>query len=222
MITNQGKKSSSSTASNNQDSIQEPPFTIDQKTCLNSGAQMNSPFTNLDRLMLDEINLARRDPKEYSKKLKNLLYLIKANPSNNKIHLLYDDDLKIKLKKGATTFKSCIEYLKAAPTVKPIELVDDLAIPFPHSNPKQCLNKDYIGECIENIRAKVENKYEIYDFQYDISPNPVLSTIIQVVDDSDSHYQRRGNIMSENVKYVGISYGEIKKGVFCFYLLFAC
>ena len=37
---------------------------------------MNSPFTNLDRLMLDEINLARRDPKEYSKKLKNLLHLI--------------------------------------------------------------------------------------------------------------------------------------------------
>ena len=94
-----GKKSSSSTASNNQDSIQEPPFTIDQKTCLNSGAEMNSPFTNLDRLMLDKINLARRDPKEYSKKLKNLLHLIKANPSNNKIHLLYDDDLKIKLKK---------------------------------------------------------------------------------------------------------------------------
>ena len=95
--------------------------------------------------------------------------------------------------------------------MKPIELVDDLAIRFPHSNPKQCLNKDYIGECIENIRAKVENKYEIYDFQYDISPNPVLSTIIQVVDDSDSHYQRRGNIMSENVKYVGISYGEISE-----------
>ena len=42
--------------------------------------------------------------------------------------MFYDDDLKIKLKKGATTFKSCIEYLKAAPTVKPIELVDDLAI----------------------------------------------------------------------------------------------
>ena len=55
-----------------------------------------------------------------------------------------------------------------------------------------------------------------------MTPNPVLSTIVQVVDDSDSQYQRRGNIMSENVKYVGISYGEIKKGVFCFYLLFAC
>ena len=219
-----GKKSSSSTASDNQnqDSNQEEPLTIDQKTFINSGADMNGPFSHFDRLMIDEINMARSDPKGYSLKLKNLLHLIKKNPSNNKIYLLYDDDIKIELKKGATTFKSCIEYLKAAPTVKAIELVDDLAIPFPHNNPKQCLNKDYIGECIENIRAKVENKYEIYDFQYDISPNPVLSTIIQVVDDSDSHYQRRGNIMSENVKYVGISYGEIKKGVFCFYLLFAC
>lgn len=72
--------------------------------------------------------------------------------------------------------------------MNPIELVDDLSIPFPQSNPKQCLNKEYIGECIEKIRAKVENKYEIYDFQYNISPNPVLSTIVQVVDDSDSHY----------------------------------
>ena len=104
--------------------------------------------------------------------------------------------------------------------MNPIRLVDDLAIPFPINNPKQCLNKEYIGECIERIKSKVQ--YEIYDFQYDISPNPVLSTIVQVVDDSDSQYQRRGNIMSENVKYVGISYGEIKKGVFCFYLLFAC
>ena len=31
------KKSSSSTASNNQDSIQEPPFTIDQKLVLTVG-----------------------------------------------------------------------------------------------------------------------------------------------------------------------------------------
>ena len=129
-------------------------------------------------------------------------------------------DVKIELKKGGAAFKSCIEYLKNAPSVNPIRLVDDLAIPFPINNSKQCLNKEYIGECIERIKSKVQ--YEIYDFQYDISPNPVLSTIVQVVDDSDSQYQRRENIMSENVKYVGISYGEIKKGVFCFYLLFAC
>ena len=114
MITNQARRALLSTASNNQDSIQEPPFTIDQKTCLNSGAEMNSPFTNLDRLMLDEINLARRDPKEYSKKLKNLLHLIKANPSNNKIHLLYDDDLKIKLKKEPLHSKVVLNIFKGS------------------------------------------------------------------------------------------------------------
>ena len=217
-----GKKRSSSTASNNphQGSYAETPLTIEQKTSLNSGAELNGPFAHFARLMLDEINLARTDPKKYSMKLKNLLHLIKTNPTNNKIYLLYDDDVKIELKKGGAAFKSCIKYLKNAPSVSPIRLIDDLAIPFPKNNPKQCLNKEYIGECIEKIKSKV--KYEIYDFQYDISPNPVLSTIVQVVDDSDSQYQRRGNIMSENVKYVGISYGEIKKGVFCFYLLFAC
>ena len=92
MITNQARRALLQLHRIIKIQMEEPPFTIDQKTCLNSGAEMNSPFTNLDRLMLDEINLARRDPKEYSKKLKNLLHLIKANPSNNKIHLLYDDD----------------------------------------------------------------------------------------------------------------------------------
>jgi hypothetical protein len=103
-----------------------------------------------------------------------------------------------------------------------MEIKDELKIPFPKDNIDLCLDKNYISKSIDTIRENVKNKFEIYDFQYDISPNPVISTIIQVVDDTNSNYQRRNNIMSDVIKYVGISFGEVKKGIYCFYLLFGC
>ena len=69
------------------------------------------------------------------------------------------------------------------------------SIPFPKDT-NLILDKDYISKCIENIKSTTNNRYDIFDFQYDISPNPVLSTMIQVVDDTNSNYQRRKNIHS--------------------------
>ena len=186
-----------------------------------SNKQTVNPYSKFDILMINEINSVRLTPKNYSLKIKNLIPLIKAN-KNSKIYLIYDDDVKIELKKGVTAFKNCIEFLNNRNNIalEPIEIVDELAIPFP-SDIKLSLDKDYISRCIDDIRKSTKNRYDIFDFQYDISPNPVLSTIVQVVDDTNANFQRRNNILSENVRYVGISYGEIKKGIFCFYLLFA-
>ena len=211
----------------------EPSFTLNQNNSLkdnnnnNNQPQSNNPklpFTNFEVLMLNEINSVRINPKNYSLKLKNLMPMINSNQTKNKIFLVYDDDIKIELKKGTTAFKACIDYLngKTISQLEPIELIEELKIPFPSDNTALCLDKGYISKHIDIIRDKVKNKYEIYDFQYDISPNPVLSTVIQVVDDTNANFQRRNNIMSDAIKYVGISYGEIKKGIYCFYLLFAC
>ena len=103
-----------------------------------------------------------------------------------------------------------------------MELKEELKIPFPKENISLCLDKNYINQSIDTIRNNVKNKFEIYDFQYDISPNPVLSTVVQVVDDTNADLQRRNNIMSDVIKYVGISCGEVKKDIYCFYLLFGC
>ena len=112
--------------------------------------------------------------------------MINTNQTKNKTFLVYDDDIKIELKKGTTAFKACIDYLngKTISQLEPIELIEELKIPFPSDNTALCLDKGYISKHIDIIRDKVKNKYEIYDFQYDISPNPVLSTVIQVVDDT--------------------------------------
>ena len=220
--------SSSTTTNKEKSSISNNPKTINSI----SPEQFHTPAKKLshnslhlnefDSLMLNEINNVRENPKEYSSKVDNLIPLIKNNSSNNKLFLIYDD-IKIELKKGEEAFRECIHYLNnISMPLRPIELVEELSIPFPYDNIKLCLDRNYIGNCIEEIKRKTNNKYEIFDFQYDISPNPVLSTSIQVIDDTNSNYQRRNNILSENIKYIGISYGEIKKGIYCFYLLFAC
>lgn len=233
LTSNPGKNISTSTTTNNKECNVQMNKSLLQENVNNTSkndpnhqtsANASNPFSNFEVLMLNEINSVRLTPKNFSIKLKNLIPMIKSNPSNNKIFLIYDDDVKIELKKGVVAFKSCIEYLNNRNniTLEPIEFVEDLAIPFPHHNSKLCLDKNYISKCIDDIREKIKNKYDIFDFQYDISPNPVLSTIIQVVDDTNANFQRRNNILSESVKYVGISYGEVKKGIYCFYLLFAC
>ena len=194
-----------------------------QKQNINLNQDSNSiSLNNFELLMLNEINSVRINPKNYSLKIKNLIPMIDSNIHNKKTFLVYDNDIKIELKKGVETFISCIDFLtnKITCTLEPIEFKEELKIPFPKDNINLCLDKNYISKSIDTIRENVKNKFEIYDFQYDISPNPVISTIIQVVDDTNSNYQRRNNIMSDVIKYVGISFGEVKKGIYCFYLLF--
>ena len=59
------------------------------------------------------------------------------------------------------------------------------------------------------------------NFHYDIMiPNPELSVMLQVVDDTNSSYQRRNNIFNEDVQYVGISLGKIHNDLLCFYFVF--
>jgi hypothetical protein len=181
-------------------------------------------FSNFELLMLNEINSVRINPKNYSLKLKNLIPMIDSNIHNKKPFLVYDDDIKIELNKGIEAFNACIDFLcnKNASSLEPMELKEELKIPFPKDNISLCLDKNYINQSIDTIRNNVKNKFEIYDFQYDISPNPVLSTVVQVVDDTNADFQRRNNIMSDVIKYVGISCGEVKKDIYCFYLLFGC
>ena len=214
------REPSSSMQQNNNNNSNQHVSCVSPSTSNNT----KSFVSNYEILMLNEINSVRLNPKNYSLKLKNLIPMITNNNANqDKTFLIYDEDIKIELKKGVSAFQTCIDYLNSSNliTLEPIEFISTLKIPFPNEDTSLCLDKAYISKHIEQIRNKVKHKYEIYDFQYDISPNPVLSTIIQVVDDTNSNLQRRNNILSDVIKYVGISYGEIKKGIYCFYLLFA-
>lgn len=171
--------------------------------------------------MLNEINLARTNPKEYSIKINEVLDKIQYN--NGKHILVYDDEIRIEVLRGKEHFISCIKYLKdICQKMLPLISVDELKIPFPENRSNLILCRDYISKEIEKKNKEIKGKYTIIDFQYDICPNPILSTLVQVVDDTSASLQRRKNILDKKAKYVGITSGVMKKDIFCFYLLFAC
>ena len=53
-----------------------------------------------------------------------------------------------------------------------------------------------------------------------MNSNIELSTLLQVVDDTNFMNQRRNNIFSKSSKYIGINVGKMNNGLYCFYLLF--
>ena len=66
------------------------------------------------------------------------------------------------------------------------------------------------------------DKFSIIDFHYDICyDNIELSVILQIIDDTNSNYQRRKNIFNPKARYIGITEGNLWDYMKCYYLLFA-
>lgn len=190
-----------------------------------SNVQSHRPDSNDSKgnyleTMVNEINLVRTQPKDFSNKISKVVNMIHV--VDNKNVLIFDDAIQIEIGRGKEAFMSCIQYLNTkAKVVQPLTHINDLVLPFPSETGDLVLSKDYLTNELEKINNKVEGKYSIIDFQYDISPNPIISTLLQVVDDTSSSLKRRKNILNKHAKYIGISYGLMKKNIYCFYLVFA-
>ena len=66
------------------------------------------------------------------------------------------------------------------------------------------------------------HKFVEYDSSfYDImNSNVELSVLLQIIDDTNSQFQRRNNIFDKTIKYIGINVGRVNESLFCYYLLF--
>ena len=175
--------------------------------------------------MLKEINKARKDPLSLIKKIEYL----KQNISyiDNKPILSFgknSQNVTIKLNKGPEVFDNCISFLKnhSDKSLPPLIMKEELKIPFPVQSPKTCADKDYLKNIILFKTAEVSNKIRIIDFYYDICiPNTEISTLLQIIDDTNSNFQRRKNIFNERARYIGIVDGKVTQNLSCFYLMFA-
>lgn len=82
--------------------------------------------------------------------------------------------------------------------------------------------KEVITVLITNLKNDNTGKYTGYGFHFDLGmSDPVLSLVLQIVDDNNFKGQRRYNILSGTYKYIGISYKKSGKTKFCSYLTFA-
>ena len=179
-----------------------------------------SQCETLRKQLLCEINKARTNPKkiiEHLLKYKNNIHQVK-----NSFYLKADDKNNIRLYKGYKSFEDCESFLNNQMSLEPLKINNELNLPFPHMQKSFCDKEHYLTKELTKKAIEVEkSQLSIINFHYDISiGNPELSVLLQIVDDTNSRMQRRKNIFNEKCKYIGITVGQLKEGLFCFYFVF--
>lgn len=203
------------------------PKYIDTSTKINKYVIYNSLLFTSNKedsfklKLLREINSARNNPQSFITKVQNLknniinknnMYFLKVNSSTN-----------IRLLRGKKAFENCINFLKEQKPLDELFIKDDLSFDIPFDNPYNYTDQIQVSKILSERNKIINKKYmEIINFHYDITiPNPELSALLQIIDDTNIGYQRRLNIFNEKASYVGISIEKKNDGIICFYLVFA-
>ena len=145
---------------------------------------------------------------------------IKLKNNGDKEIIVYDNsNPKINLCKGDKTFDDCIKKLSILQKMKEFEYCEDIVIKVPENNYN---NPEVIGRLIMEKKKEIESKYYDLSFHYDIcNLNAELSAILQIVDDTESNFKRRNNIIN-NYDLIGVSVGRIsQKNCYIVYVTFA-
>ena len=53
-----------------------------------------------------------------------------------------------------------------------------------------------------------------------MNSNIELSVLLQIIDDTNSQFQRRKNIFMKDGKYIGINIGKVNESLYCYFLVF--
>ena len=193
----------------------------------NSTSNNNEKLSYLENMreeMFNEINLIRNNPEIVIEKINKYLPFIIS--IDKEFFIQVDKNNKIKLKKGKITFEECKSYVSKKKSLQPLILKKELTFPFP-GNFNENINDDFIKQnyltsTLNQIKSNLNEKnIDLVNFHYDImNSNIELSTLLQVVDDTNFMNQRRNNIFSKSSKYIGINVGKMNNGLYCFYLLF--
>ena len=176
--------------------------------------------------MLKQINKARTDPLSYISIIEKYKQYIKTKNNRSYLCINRKKGLNINLYKGKEEFDNCINFLKIVAKRKkrlsPLIMKEELKIPFPVNSKENCVDREFLRNVLQFKTEENKNEFNIIDFHYDIGYDDVeISTMLQIVDDTNSNYQRRRNIFNEKAKYVGITEGSISDNIKCYYLLFA-
>ena len=173
--------------------------------------------------MFENINKIRTNPMSMIEKIE--MYKSKIFKKDNQILIDCGNKVYSLLNKGEIIFNDCIKCLYSQKSLEPLELNNNLKIEINLENIKK--DVDYTSfEFIEQIFKKkfeeTKNNCNILGFHYDIcNNNTELSSILQIVDDTGNNFSRRKNILNEKARFVGISFVNIKRNLFCYYLVFA-
>jgi hypothetical protein len=197
----------------------------------NNIQNLNYEFSNqLEELriqMIIEINNIRNNPQSLIPKIEK--YKNKISNYGKHFFINIDQNNKLKLSKGKSVFESCQSYLEKKKPLSSLFLKNELTFPFPEYEQnniemklEDCINESYLTPTLTKIKNDLlKYNIQVNNFHYDImNSNIELSVLLQIVDDTNSMFQRRKNIFGKNIKYIGLNIGKIENGLYCYYLLF--
>lgn len=168
---------------------------------------------------MEQINLARTNPSEFAQKVLSVLSHIKDE--EGKLVFELESGLKVGLVKGEQAFLEIAEMLRNQTAMSPIEFKEDLIIPVPEAH-TEWKKQESITAGLTKLKNDTNGKYQSLTFNLDLGvSDPLLSAILQVVDDSNFKGKRRVNILDKDVKFAGISHAAKGKKSFCSYIAFA-
>lgn len=180
-----------------------------------------SSTDNYKGKIVGEINYSRTNPQSLIPKIQELI--TKIENYKGKLHLNLNHKIKIKLKQGKTIFQDCINFLSKQKILQPLIFKEELCLDFPFENPSICDNEAYLTNIIRKKSQELGKiGIEMINFHYDLFIlEPEISVLMQIIDDTNSKFQRRTNIFNPNAKYIGVNIGKKAHDVYCFYITFA-
>jgi hypothetical protein len=178
---------------------------------------------NFDQEMIDLINNLRTNPKSLIPAIEEVIQHIKPNPSGKGGDFVFEKEghQKSSLLRGEPAFRETIEQLLKAKPLPELKFAEDIIVKVPEAS-AEWTKREIISQLLSEKKKENENKYIQNGFHFDLgTSDPVISLVLQVVDDNNFKGQRRNNLLSPSFKFIGISHKASGKTKFCTYLTFA-
>lgn len=197
------------------------------KSMFKKKKKKNKDKNSYENKIIELFNLSRSRPLVYCKHIDYAITLITTN-FEGQLVLGKEDTNKIGLREGISKFNECKRFILQIENISDLVIDNNLCLEIPEDS-SQWLDHEYIkkqiiekqNELININKTNTNSKYSVFGFHFDYGmSDPVLSSVLQLVDDNNCENRRRYNILNPDYKAVGITYRSVGKK-FCSYFFFA-
>lgn len=162
------------------------------------------PKDNFSKYLLEQINKIRADPQSFIGVIEDAKDNIKKSKNGN---FYYNGNkIKVALVEGESAFNEAIEFLKSCKPMEPLIFSKNLIPPIPQ-NKEELQSKSYLRKSIGKMMC---DGIRVNSYWRDIINDAEICFLLMIVDDNgDKKGMRRNDILSPNMKEIGISSVEI-------------
>ena len=162
------------------------------------------PKDNFSKYLLEQINKIRADPQSFIGVIEDAKDNIKKSKNGN---FYYNGNkIKVALVDGESAFNEAIEFLKSCKPMEPLIFSKNLIPPIPQ-NKEELQSKSYLRKSIDKMMC---DGIRVNSYWRDIINDAEICFLLMIVDDNgDKKGMRRNDILSPNMKEIGISSVEI-------------